>query len=132
MNGAMEGGAAVGLTQRAPAGSPFVHPSFPTSLTARLRTPCAAALAAPWYTQGVYHCCELGGTRSLKEQTRADTVYRAHHAMQRGDAYVFETWGPRAAWHVGATRTSPPPGSYRTSIEVRVAAVPRLRRERCE
>mmetsp|Transcript_80287 Transcript_80287/g.159587 ORF Transcript_80287/g.159587 Transcript_80287/m.159587 type:complete len:115 (+) Transcript_80287:1332-1676(+) len=68
-----------------------------------------------------------GGTRNLKREMRAHMCVRAAHpAMRPGDAYIFETWGPRAAYHACAMRTRPPKGrrhGRRRSAEVRVALV---------
>ena len=74
---------------------------------------------------GVYECVTAGlaGTRHLKGHAHSHATYRAQPAMVPGDAYIFETWGPHAAYHAGATRVPCPPTARRRSVEVRLAVV---------
>lgn len=67
--------------------------------------------------------CQRSGTRTLDARAHTHAVYCAQPQMHPGDAYVFETWGVHAAWHVGASRVSCPPSARRRSIECRVAVV---------
>jgi hypothetical protein len=63
---------------------------------------------------------ERCGTRLLKRSAHDHVTFRAQPAMQPGDAYLFETWGPRAAYHAGVEREPCRHGARRRSVEVRV------------
>ena len=65
------------------------------------------------------------GTRTLKREAHANITYRAQaDSMRPGDAYLFETWGPKAAYHAGVERAHKRRTGQRArrrSVEVRVA-----------
>lgn len=68
------------------------------------------------------------GTRRLKASIGRRATYRAALGMRRGDAYVFRTWGDGAAYHAGASRTTPllpfpTSTTRRRSVEVRIVVL---------
>ena len=95
---------------------------FPERASGRLATPAEPAEAAVYTCHGSGGSI-LGGTRNLKLDALPLSTFRAHEGMRPGDAYVFATWGPKAAFHAGATRTPLPKGARRRSVEIRVALV---------
>jgi len=84
-----------------------------------------APTAADPGPDGVYECASEGvaGTRRLKPSVHEHAQYRTAPAMLPGDAFIFETWGPHAAYHAGASRVPLPGVARRRSVEVRVAVV---------
>merc|ERR1712232_1435747 len=89
----------------------------PGSESSMLTKPCEPT------AESVYNVRENGGTRTLKANTYSRTAYRAQHRTRPGDAYIFETWGPRAAWHAGCSRHRCSTTGRRRSVEVRTVIV---------
>ena len=90
--------------------------------------PCAHETAmANVASARAYDVSSTCGTRTLKREVLSRVTYRAcSGSMQPGDAYIFETWGPTAAYHAGVERAHRRrfgPRARRLSVEVRVALV---------